>query len=467
MSGVVSGGAAGAFLRLVVRDTAHSIRVWLSAAVVFLALGFSTAVLCLMCTAIADAQSIGSIGAESASGLWSIWGMHVFLTVVVGFTAVSGTLRQVFDARSEILARLSLAGAPPAQCALIFAMQIAAAILVGMGIGIAVAWPLMGVACQWIMTHVAGLHGVLTPRYSHTAILVAMLCLLGISFAATAVRARRQLRVTPAQQVQLWRNPQARTSWIRLVFAIALAGGLVGLVWPTVGAARSGRMVMSADSFVPAGMGVSALAAIVCVVAGPYCALGIVRACTRLLPHSAVGRLALRAFTDRPAQALAAINPMTLCVALPLGVIAPAWTLASALNAHTGGGSSVRADMSSLFTLCALPLLIALSTALASLIMEGRRQRESMILSALAGATPVQQVMQQVLQAIIAVCAASVQAAFCIWLGSWWTAQVMAPTFGAVPAVFPLKWWLLSSVLLLGACALIELVITVPHIMKP
>lgn len=450
-------------ITVAVRDAGHSIRVWLSAAIVFVTVGFCSAVLSLMCVAIHDAQAAGLVGGESASGLWSMWGMHLVLSVVVAFVAISGTLRQVFDERSAMLARLSLAGASPAQCALMLMAQTTVAVLLGVGVGACLAWPLMTPICSWLMAHVRGLDGLLIPRYSTSAMMIALACVIGVALLAVLVRARKQLRMTPAQQVQAWRNPNARRgSWLRAVFAALLGAGLLALIWPTVVAARDRRMIMSADSFVPAGMGVSMLAAVFCVVAGPYVALGLVRLCAQVLPHGAVADMALRSFVDRPASALAAVNPMTLCIALPLGTIAPAWTLASALATHGGNESSVQADIASLIALCALPLLMAMSSALMSLVMEGRRQHATMAMGALAGETPMQQIAQQLLQSMIAVLVASAQSAFCIWLGAWWTAQVMAPTFGSVATVFPLKWWLLATLIVLAVCALFELVTTAP-----
>lgn len=433
-------------IRIALHDFRHSLRLWLCASTVFVAVGFSAVLLSLLCVSIADAQSAHNVLGDSIDGLWSIWGVHVALTVVVGLVVIAGTVRQISDECAPMLFRMALAGATPMQCSVMLAVQTMSMAILGTLVGALLAGFVIPTVCRWLMDGVSGLTGILVARYSMAALVWSLVVVIGVSIIAALGTTMRHSK-TPIRG-------SGHKRWVRALVAICVGLGLLMVTVLTVNAAHEGRMRMSDDSFVPAGMGITLWAAIALVLGGPWVTIGMLKACARL-PFGAVWKLGLHAFAERPKSALSAINPMMLSIAIPLGVVTPAWTFASALQ-HAGSGG-VHADVSSLFAVCALPLLIAIASSIMSLIMAGRRQLRVIGLLSLAGASPHQQIRQQLVQAFIATVVASVQSAIAIGVGSIWTASVMKPVFGAVTPIFPFAWWLAETLILFVICAVCEL----------
>lgn len=449
-------------ITLTLRDSLHSLRLWLASIVVFLAVGFSAALLAFVYVAITAGQHAGMFTGDTVEGAWSVWGTHVGLTVFVGLVAISGALRQIFDERSELLARLALAGASPVQCTAMLNVQAAIVAAFGTIVGSFAAWWATGPVCRWFTSQLR-LNGTPVPYYSTHALWSAVICVLGVAMLASTRRAWLQLKLTPVQQVQLWRNPKPRRiRWFRALCVVLIGTGLIAMVWTTVSATRSGRMQMSPDYFLSGAMGVSMWAACAIITAAPWITIGLLRLAAHCVPEGSVIWLALRALIDRPDSTLSAINPMALSIALPFGVLAPAWTFAEALISKNGAAGTVNADGASLLTICALPLLIAVSTSLMSLAISARRQRASMRTISLAGATPFQQIHVQIAHALIVVCVAVLEAAVAVGVGVGWCAEMMTPMFGRSVPVFPLRDIVISGCLLLVVCVICELVCVLP-----
>lgn len=425
-------------ISIITRDFRDGVHTWLSAAVLFVVIGFSTSLLALMCESIVGSRIRGDL----ADGLWGVWGTHVTFTAIIGLVVLAGTLSHLFDERSEMLARLALGGATPGQCRIMFMGQALIAGVVGTAVGALFAWVALPTVCRWCAAVMSAAPDSIMPIRHMGAVWIAAGIVMTLMMLGTWLGSRHLVKLGPSALVSRadgWTRP--RFQWLRALWALLLAGGLIALVWATVAGARDGRIHMGIDSAVPAGMGIAIWGAVALAASAPWIITAPMRWAVAHMPMLPVMRLAFGESAAHPDTTLSQVNSLMLVIAMPLGTLVPAWTLDAQLRASGMTDTGVHADIASMMALCGLPLLIAVAGSFSGLVIERRRAMASAHRIALAGATPRQIVWCQCAQAMYTVLVAGGEALCCIALGSWWTACMLQPLTGSAIVVIPWGAW--------------------------
>ena len=391
---------SAASVRIAAADLRESWPAWLSVSVVFLVTGASIALSGLVLVSGTAGELAGVLAHDDAETLQYAAGINIGMTTLVALSVVSSATGLVVESRRGAIARLLLAGAAPRQVARVLRMQ-----LLVVALAFAVAGAVIAIAVQQsVIDLVSADQGFAGPRATVSAGPLVGTVLYCVLLAALGGRGalRRATRTAPVQALRAAAAPAVRLpAWsivVRVLVAgtcfVVLAVSVVGFRLMAVHLGPDSGAVLMQMAFIAiplSGLGLSLVAP---VLVGP-----LTRLWTKAVPTRSaswwLARSILLTRTDRLARS---VVPVMLTVGLTMAMA----TMIASVNAtfRTLGRQALsNGSFTSILVVLALPLLVSIAGAVASLAMTGRQRSAELALEALAGATPRQRVTVAVLEA--------------------------------------------------------------------
>jgi putative ABC transport system permease protein len=397
---------------------------------------------------------------NSASFTWGP-AFNLVLCSIVGAVVIGSSTSLVVDSRRGSLARLALTGATPAQVVVTIMSQLAVVSLACAVLGDVAAYLLLDPVMSFLLsTDNNELLVRATPVYALWPVLLANLFAVGLALLGGLKQARRASGIPPVEALRQATGASADRMtlgrWVRAGLCLALIVTTYS-VMPSVSAATgkegfSNTFQASALLLIVAG---ALLAQIAPLVVGP-----LTRAWTALVPSfDPTWDLTRSTTVTKAARLTKTVVPVMLAIGIFFGLAALGATMQSTFRAN--GDPTVIEGIGAIdmLPILGLPLLLALSGGVGSLIMMSKQRNAELALSGIVGTTPAQRVLMPVLEGVVITVTAAilslVMVAVCIGIMA-----VGVPAAGLVFAFVP-------RYAVFGAGLLVCLVITVAATLLP
>lgn len=394
-------------IRLALADLRDSWVAWLGVSVAFITLQFALALSVIVIMTSQTSRS--ALGEDGAQLLMADGVSNLVLCSLVGLAVIGAATSLVITSRRQAIARLLLGGATPGQVTRMISTQIAAVALVTGVIGAGLAIALAPGALR-IIAEDRDLASV-PPSISLATIVAttlgcALLCMLGglrQARAASAIPPVEALRVAsgaPTRPHGWIRRTLRALQFVAAAGFIALMFGWIRIAGPEMGEDLASQVTQMAFLAIPlAGL---ALVAILPWLVGP-----VTRAWTGALPiRSASWHLARQTVLAKRERLIRSIIPVMFAVGLVFGLMMVGQTfsnVAAAVGVELEGSSPT-----SLLTFIGMALAVAVAGGVGNLVMMSRQRSAELALDGVIGATPRQQVLVPVFEALIITVTASV-----------------------------------------------------------
>lgn len=455
-------------IRLALADLRDSWLAWLGVSIAFVTLNFSLAISGIALTSAASSSS--ALGPDGAQLLRVDGLVNIVLSSLVGLAVIGAATALVVTSRRGALARVLLAGATPGQVTLLVTTQITAVALASSVVGSLLAVSLAPVALRLVVQD-RGLAGVdptiSMPLLLGTAIGCALLCVLGglrQAHAASAIPPVEALREatsgvtrTEGRLHRVLRGLRFVVSMAALLvmFVFVAAAGSTVATEPEAGKDLVSMVTQLAFVAVPvAGL---ALTAILPWIVGP-----VTRVWTGALPiRSAPWHLARHTVLAKRDRLIRSIVPVMFSVGLVFGLMAVGATFAGVAE-RLGVGQLEGSSATSLLTLVGLPLAVAVAGAVGNLVMMSRQRSAELALDGVIGATPPQQLLIPVFEALIITLTASILGLIMATAGGSLLALGLSQVLPQAQLVMP--WGLLGGSVLV--CLAVVMAATVLPVLR-
>lgn len=374
---------------------------WLGVCLTFLAVN----------TALVLAALVEYVGVTAVlSGRMDFWvsasytfapAFNLILCLIVGAVVIGGSTGLVVDSRRGSLARLSLVGATPGQVVSTIMSQLVAVSLACAVVGDILAYSLLRPTLLFLDDDPALQLTVPDASYAVWPVLAANLAAALIALLGGYRQARRAGRISPVEALRLSAAvPDERMGvlrWIRFglcaVFVVAAFAMIPMLVSMQPKEKFSNLLLTAMLLLIVAG---AMLAVIAPVVVGP-----VTRAWTRLVPSgNPVWRLACTTAAVKGARLSKSVVPVMMTIGLLFGMVVMNGVMMGVVRS-LGVPELSSAGFVTLASMLGLPLVVALSGGVGSLIMMSKQREAELALAGVAGATPAQRFALPVLEAVI------------------------------------------------------------------
>lgn len=418
---------------------------WLGVSLVFVATNF----------ALALAASVCAIGfAAVASGQLEFWessaytmgpAFNIGYCAVVGAVVIGSATSLVVDSRRGSLARLALAGATPKQVVSSVLGQLVVVSLACAVVGDLLAMLALQPTLVFVNNDPSSLVAVPPVSYDLGPALAANALAVAVAVVGGLRTARAASRIPPVealrQSVTGGGTAMSVPRWIGVGLAAASVGVVFGCI-PLI-AAMGGKETFS--NMVMSSMIVLILGGVVLALAAPVIVGPLTRAWTALVPtRDPVWMLARNNAVIKAARLTKSVVPVMIAIGLLVGLITLTDVMLGQLKV-LGISQISGVGLGALISFLGLPLIVALSGGLGSLIMMGRQRDAELALSGIVGTTPAQRVAMTVLEGVIIAVTGTVLALVMVALSTVYLAVAfpaanltfaLNPSFGVLGLAF-------------------------------
>ncbi|MFT3943759.1 MAG: FtsX-like permease family protein [Ancrocorticia sp.] len=389
--------------RVQLAEIKASWRAWLSVSVVFIAIN---AALCITATL----YWTGHVAVREGRIEWfdSVYytasqGINAVFILLVALPVINSVTGLVVDSRRGALARLALAGASPRQVRSTITTQLVVVTLASAVIGAAIT---VIAARPWlIFTANMSDEGFifLEPVLSPIPIVATTLACTLIAVVAGYRQANAASRIPPVEALRLSQAPPTRprlkaSGWVKTVL-LAL---VIVISWLSVSiqVAHPYKETVS-NLFILSLAQIFLWGALLSVIA-PVLVIPMTRFWTHLVPSKSPSWLLARATVSARADRLyKSVVPIMFTFVLGVGALSVDETGMRTLKLALGLDDIEQANIWFYAYIFGLPLIIAFSAGVVSLIMMGRQRDAELALVGVVGATPKQRIWAPIFEAVI------------------------------------------------------------------
>lgn len=391
-------------LRLHVAELRDSWPAWLGVCLGFIVINFTLSLSALALLSGLTAVRLGKLALdESAAFVWAP-GMNLVFCAVIGASVIGSSTSLVVDSRRGSLARLSLTGATPRQVVGIVFSQLIVVSLACSVLGGTLALVALKPTLSWVAYGRRNDEGLPAPETVHALwpVLLAALFAVVITLMGGFRQARLASRIPPVEALRLASDrPEDRISvlrWIRIgVWLLIVVAAFAAILAITAEPTKETISNLLQGSIALLIVGAALLADLAPLLVGP-----LARSWTRLVPSFDPSWGLTRATTIAKASRLTkSIVPVMIAIGLSFGMVAQADVLVSSLAASGFDVQLTGVGAGTLVIFLGLPLLIALSGGVGSLIMMSKQREAELALSGIIGTTPAQRLAMPIMEGVI------------------------------------------------------------------
>jgi putative ABC transport system permease protein len=375
---------------------------WLGVCVAFIVPNFALALAALVTVAGLQAVRTGLIDFYASTSFTFIPEMNIAFCAVIGGIVVSSSTSLVVDSRRGSLARLALTGATPAQVVSTIMSQLTVVSLICSVIGDVLALAALNPTLHYLATERGENLPVPDPVYAAWPLLLANLLAVGVALLGGFRQARRASRIPPVEALRQASNGGVERMtigrWVSAsLYLLVIVGAYAAI--PAITAERtketfSNVVIVSTVVLVVAAGLLSRLAPLL---VGP-----LTRAWTRLVPSFDPSWDPTQTTTVAKGPRLVkSVIPVMMAIGLLFGMVAIGDTMQSSIRASGIDVQLSGVGLASTLVLLGLPLLIALSGGVGSLVMMSKQRDAELALSGIVGTTPGQRLAMPVMEGVI------------------------------------------------------------------
>ncbi len=452
-------------IRLSLADLRESWLAWLGVSLAFVVTNAALALAIVVETSGHAAGTAGILDTDGTALLGSYGVVNLLLCALVGLAVVGASTSLVVSSRRGAVARLLLAGTTPGQVTRVLTVQVAAIATAGAVAGDLVA----GAAAQPVLDAIsrdrqlAHVPAVFAPAWLLVGNLACiLLCALG-----GLRQARAASRIPPVEALrESTGGVERREGPVRAGLRIArfvVGAGAVAAMFPGFRAMAPhlkedavGNLIQMAMLAIP--LTGFALTALLPWIVGP-----VTRAWTGALPiRSASWHLARHTVTAKSDRLVRSIIPVMFSVGLVFGMMSAGDTFVATLAAMHKNIELEGTSAMSLLAIIGLALSIAVAGAVGNLVMMSRQRSAELALDGVVGATPRQQLLIPVFEALIVTLTATILGV--AMAGA--SAALIAYGLGILlpQSTLSMPWGLLGWVA--GSCFVVVLLATVVPVLR-
>ena len=375
---------------------------WVGVSLGFIVTNFTLALSALVLLTGVSAIFDGTMAWQHSAAFTINAAQNLVFCAVVGATVIGASTHLVVTSRRGSLARLSLAGATPKQVVGTIMSQLTAVSLACAVIGGGFAFALLQPTLNFLANERND--GLTPPQASYQLWPVVLAALLAVLVALVGGR-RQAVKASRIPPVEALRQATGTTrerlsvgQWIGAAFCLVAVAGCFALI-PAITAVRTKETISNLlqVSMVVLVFTGALLALLAPIIVGP-----VTRAWTRLVPALDPSWELARATTVAKANRLAkSVVPVMMTIGLMCGMVA----IGDALNATmAANGYNVQLEhvgAATFLVFLGMPLLIAITGGVGSLIMMSKQREAELALSGIVGTTPAQRVAMPVMEGLI------------------------------------------------------------------
>lgn len=374
---------------------------WVAVSLTFIATGFAVTLPLLVVSSLNWAADQGLLVGEDVLALQVIPWFNLFLVVLAALSVVGAATGLVIEARRPAIARIALAGATPRQVQSLLMSQLSVIAAAGAVVGDLLAVVMLRPTMTLLLGN-RGIDGVIPLSINPVQVVIGTVVAVALALLGGWRQARRASQIPPVEALR----PTESTGRGRRRFGRWIAAGLVlvaaiAMGGPIVAAATSAEM--DAGSIIMQGaLAEMLLVGTMFAMAAPLAIGLLTRAWTALIPArvSASWHLARHTVIARRERLARSVTPVMFAVGVMLGISSIGAATSRALQ-NVGREALGQATIGDLVTMVGLVLMISIAGGLSSLVMMSRQRSAELALAGIVGATPRQQVLTGVFEAVI------------------------------------------------------------------
>ena len=389
-------------LRVYLAELRDSWTAWLGVSLAFVATNFALALPALVEVAGVRAVTSGELDFWQSASYTIGPALNLAYCAVVGAAVIGASTGLVIDSRRGSLARLALASATPRQVVAAMMLQLAVVCLACALVGDLLAYALLAPTLTFLDNDPTQSIVVPEPVWAVWPVLAANLLAVLVALVGGLRQALRASRIPPVEALRESAGGattrMSRGRWVLgglLVVAIGAVFALVPVVTAVSDTEKFSNVLQSA-------MAVLVLTAALLAVLAPVLVAPLTRAWTRLVPaRGPVFALARTTAVRKASRLSRSVVPVMMTIGLLFGMIVLTDVMLATLSSfgyeHTLSGVGLGPMVSFL----GLPLLVALSGGVGSLVMMSRQRDAELALAGVVGATPGQRRALPVVEGVI------------------------------------------------------------------
>ena len=428
-------------IRLGLADLRESWVTWLGVSLAFIITNAVLAMCMLFGHSVTTAIDAGGVTGEDIAAVEMMPSVNMVMSGLVALAVIGASTALVVSARRPALARLLLAGASPGQVVRFLGVQLIVVSASSALIGDALAVAATPSALDMVMTD-RGISAI-PMTISIGAMLVANAACIGLAVLGGLRQARAASRIPPVTALrEATAAAPAREGWGTRVRRIAQFVVVLAIVATFFIGYRTMAPELGND------------------------ALWLVGPATRLwtaaIPGGPAWHLARHTVMAKADRMVRSILPVMFTTGLLFGMLLVTDTALAAFRQMGLGENMSGATPTTLVTLIGLPLMVAVAGSVGNLIMMSGQRSAELALDGIVGATPRQQVLVPVFEALILTVTACVLGLVMAATGAAFLASGLALTIPGATISWP--WGMLAASAVV--CLAITMLATVAPVLR-
>ncbi|MEL4356402.1 MULTISPECIES: FtsX-like permease family protein [unclassified Luteococcus] len=445
-------------MRLLLAELRDSWRAWAGVSLTMLVTTFCITLSALVTANAATLKAQYRLDEMEAMAYLMTGGVNLVICCLVGMATIGAAVGLVVNSRRGSIARLALAGATPGQLVGNLLGQLSLVVLLCSLLGSLGAMAAYGPTVRAVEKD-RGSPFPLLPADLGALGWATLLC-VAVAVLGGLRQARRASIIPPVEALrQAQGGTRESRGIVRWILFVLLLVTIVGAWQGSIGALRANPE--EAKQFVlQVPVLILPLTGMLFVAGRDLFMNGLTRLWTALLPgRSATWHLARHTALGKGERLAKSIIPAMFTIGLTIGMVAVGASMNASLRASAAGFELDNSGISTILVTMGLPLAVALSGSVATLVMMSSQREAELALDGIIGATPTQQASVPMLEGLIISVTALVLATLMTGASLLYMAQ-------AYPLVFPtfvleIPWASLTGVLAVTT-AVIVAAITVP-----
>lgn len=451
-------------IRLGLADLRESWVTWLGVSLAFIVTNGVLAMCMLFGHSVTTAVEAGGVTGDDIAAVEMMPTVNMVMSGLVALAVIGASTALVVSARRPALARLLLAGASPGQVVRFLGVQLIVVSASSALIGDALAVAATPSALEMVMTD-RGISAI-PMTVSIGAMLVANAACIALAVLGGLRQARAASRIPPVTALrEATAAAPAREGWGTRVRRIAMFVVVLAIVVtffigyrtmaPELGTDALSQLMQGAAMLIPVvGLG---LASILPWLVGPA-----TRLWTAAIPGGPSWHLARHTVMAKADRMVRSILPVMFTTGLLFGMLLVTDTALAAFRQMGRGENISGATPTTLVTLIGLPLVVAVAGSVGNLIMMSGQRSAELALDGVVGATPRQQILVPVFEALILTVTACVLGLVMAATGAAFLASGLALSIPGATISWP--WGMLAASALV--CLAVTMLATVVPVLR-
>lgn len=451
-------------IRLGLADLRESWVAWLGVSLAFIVTNAVLALCMLFGHSVTTAIATGTVTGDDIAAVEAMPTINMVMSGLVALAVIGASTALVVSARRPALARLLLAGASPGQVVRFLGVQLvvvsAASAVIGDALAVAATPAALDMVTADRQISPIPLTVSVGAVLIANAVCIALAIVGGIRQARAASRippvtALREATAAGASREGTWTRVRRIAQFIVVVAIVVISFVGYRAMAPELGTDGLSQLMQGAVMLIPlVGLGLGAVL--------PWLVGPATRLWTAAIPGGPSWHLARHTVVAKSDRMVRSILPVMFTTGLLFGMLMVTDTALAAFHQIGIGEGISGTTTTTLVTLIGLPLAVAVAGSVGNLVMMSRQRAAELALDSVVGATPRQQILVPVFEALILTVTACVLGLIMAATGAAFLASGLALTIPGATISWP--WGMLAGSTLV--CLTVTMLATVVPVLS-